>query len=45
MDAMNNLHYEENGVPLSTREIRAAWLKNKGVDVKHDVGIPPHSVT
>lgn len=42
MDAQSNLHYELSGVPLSSWEIRAEWLKNKGADVDRVVGVPPN---
>lgn len=32
-DAMFNLHFEKNGIPLSALEIRAEYLKNKAADI------------
>ncbi len=32
-DAMFNLHFEKNGIPLSALEIRDEYLKNKAADV------------
>jgi hypothetical protein len=44
MDSQSNLHFEKEGVPLNAYEIRAEWLLNKGEDVHHIVGAPPHRV-
>jgi len=41
IDAQSNLHFEKDSVPLSAWEIRAEWLKNRGRDVDHVVGVPP----
>jgi hypothetical protein len=33
VDALNNLHYEKDGVPLNAFELRQEYLKNEAVDV------------
>lgn len=40
IDCQSDLHYEKDGTPLSSWEIRGEWLRNKGADVKHVVGAP-----
>jgi hypothetical protein len=44
IDPQSDLHFEKNGVPLSSREIRAAWLDNGGDGVAHVTGVPPDTV-
>ena len=44
IDPQSDLHFEKRGIPLSAWEIRAEWLKNKGVEVDHVVGVTPDTV-
>lgn len=38
IDGMNNLHYEKDGIPLNSLEIRFEYLKNEGKDLKGIIG-------
>lgn len=44
IDPQSDLHFEKEGIPLSAWEIRAEWLKNKGAEVDHVVGVTPDTV-
>lgn len=44
-DAMFNLHFEKDGIPLSALEIRDEYLKNKAADVKMIFGPERKPVT
>lgn len=44
-DAMFNLHFEKDGIPLSALEIRDEYLKNKAADVKMIFGPERRPVT
>lgn len=44
-DAMFDLHFEKNGIPLSALEIRDEYLKNKAADVKMVYGPERKPVT
>lgn len=44
IDSHFNVHYENNGVPLSAWEVRAEWLRNKGADVERVDGAPPLTI-
>jgi len=44
IDPQSDLHFERRGIPLSAWEIRAEWLKNKGAEVDHVVGVTPDTV-
>jgi hypothetical protein len=41
IDPQSSLHFEKDGIPLSGWEIRAEWLRDRGVHVDHVVGVPP----
>jgi hypothetical protein len=38
VDPQNNIHYESNGVPLNSLEIRTKYLENKAKDVRGIIG-------
>ena len=38
IDALHNLHFEKNGIPLNALEIRMEYLKNKAVDIQGIIG-------
>jgi len=44
IDPQSDLHFEKRGIPLSAWEIRAEWMKNKGAEVDHVVGVAPDTV-
>lgn len=44
IDPQSDLHFEKRQIPLSAWELRAEWLKNKGTEVDHVVGVPPDTV-
>jgi hypothetical protein len=39
VDAMHNLHFEKENIPLNAMEIRSEYLKNKAQDIEGVIGI------
>ncbi|MBT4513363.1 MAG: hypothetical protein HOC20_14280 [Chloroflexi bacterium] len=41
IDPQSDLHFEREGVPLSSWEVRQQWLDNGGANVDHVTGVAP----